>query len=107
MVFLTLAHLDLGPWHWVAERDGDIISSLLECTKETGKPQESEKSESVSQLCPTLWDPMDCSPSASSVHGVLQAKILEWVFVVVIVFLYHKSKLWRPKGPRQDKSSVF
>ena len=50
MVFLTLAHLDLGPsWHWVAERDGDIISSLLGCTKETGKLGESEKSESVSQ----------------------------------------------------------
>ena len=33
--------------------------------------------ESVTQLCQTLWDPMDCSPSGSSVHGVLQARILE------------------------------
>ena len=32
------------------------------------------------QLCSTLWDPMDCSPSGSSVHGILQARILEWVF---------------------------
>ena len=31
------------------------------------------------QLCPTLWDPVDCSPSGSSVHGILQAKIPEWV----------------------------
>ena len=31
------------------------------------------------QSCLTLWDPMDCSPPASSVHGILQAKILEWV----------------------------
>ena len=31
------------------------------------------------QLCPTLCDPMDCSPPGSSVHGVLQARILEWV----------------------------
>ena len=30
------------------------------------------------QLCPTLWDPMDCSPPGSSVHGILQARILEW-----------------------------
>ena len=30
------------------------------------------------QLCLTLCDPMDCSPSGSSVHGTLQAKILEW-----------------------------
>ena len=30
------------------------------------------------QLCPTLWDPMDCSLPGSSVHGVLQARILVW-----------------------------
>ena len=35
----------------------------------------------VAQLCPTLCDPMDCSPPGSSVHGVLQAKILEWVAI--------------------------
>ena len=28
---------------------------------------------------PTLWDPMDCSPPGASVHGILQARILEWV----------------------------
>ena len=33
----------------------------------------------VTQLCPNLWDPMDSSPLGSSVHGILQAKILEWV----------------------------
>ena len=31
------------------------------------------------QLCPTLCDPMDCSPPGSSVHGILQARVLEWV----------------------------
>ena len=31
--------------------------------------------------CPTLWDPMDCSPPGSSVHGTFQARILEW-FVI-------------------------
>ena len=37
------------------------------------------KSESeVAQLCPTLSDPMDCSPPGSSVHGILQARVLEW-----------------------------
>ena len=35
----------------------------------------------VTQSCPTLFDPMDCSPSGSSVHGILQARILEWVTV--------------------------
>ena len=38
-----------------------------------------EKSESeVAQPCPTLSDPMDCSPPGSSVHGIFQAKVLEW-----------------------------
>ena len=32
-----------------------------------------------SQSCLTLCDPMDCSPSGSSVHGIFQARILEWV----------------------------
>ena len=33
----------------------------------------------VVQSCSTLWDPKDCSPQGSSVHGILQARILEWV----------------------------
>ena len=33
------------------------------------------------QSCRTLWDPMDCSPPGSSVHGILQARILEWVAI--------------------------
>ena len=37
------------------------------------------KSESeVTQACPTLSDPMDCSLPGSSVHGIFQARILEW-----------------------------
>ena len=37
------------------------------------------KSESeVTQLCPTLPDPMDCSLPGSSVHGIFQARVLEW-----------------------------
>ena len=33
----------------------------------------------VAQLCPNLCDPMDCSPPGSSVLGIFQARILEWV----------------------------
>ena len=33
------------------------------------------------QSCPTLCDPVDCSPPSSSVHGILQARILEWVII--------------------------
>ena len=35
----------------------------------------------VTQLYPTLCDPMDCSPPGSSVHGILQARILAWVAI--------------------------
>ena len=35
----------------------------------------------VAQSCPTLCDPMDCSLSGSSVHGIFQARILEWVVI--------------------------
>ena len=35
----------------------------------------------ITQSCPTLWDPMNCSQQGSSVHGILQARILKWVAV--------------------------
>ena len=35
----------------------------------------------ITQSCPTLCDPMDCSPPGSSVHGLLQARILGWVAI--------------------------
>ena len=35
----------------------------------------------AAQSCPTLCDPMDCSPPGSSVHGILLARILEWVSI--------------------------
>ena len=35
----------------------------------------------VAQLYPTLCNPMHCSPPGSSLHGILQAKILEWVAI--------------------------
>ena len=44
---------------------------LLQCMK--------VKSESeVAQSCPTLCNPMDCSPPGSSIHGIFQARVLEW-----------------------------
>ena len=41
------------------------------------------------QSCTTLCNPMDCSPPGSSVHGILQARILEWVAIS-----YSKRSLW-------------
>ena len=51
------------------------------------------KSESeVAQSCPTLHDPMDCSLPGSSVHGIFQARVLEWG---AIAFSVDHNKLWR------------
>ena len=42
-------------------------------------PSPMDESESeVAQLCPTLSDPMDCSPPGYSIHGIFQATVLEW-----------------------------
>ena len=39
------------------------------------------KESEVAQSCPTLCDPMDCSLSGSSIHGIFQARVLEWVAI--------------------------
>ena len=41
----------------------------------------SESESEVDQLCPTLCDPMDCSLPDSSVHGIFQARVLEWIAI--------------------------
>ena len=48
--------------------------------KKTSKNMIESESE-VAQSCPTLCNPMDCSLPGSSVHGTLQARILEWVAI--------------------------
>ena len=59
------------PWDSPGKNTGVGCNFLLQCMK--------VKSESeVAQLCPTLRDPMDCSLPGSSVHGIFQAKVLEW-----------------------------
>ena len=59
------------PWDSPGKNTGVGCHFLLQCMK--------VKSESeVAQSCPTLGDPMDCSLPASSAHGILQARVLEW-----------------------------
>ena len=59
------------PWDSLGKNTGVGCHFLLQCMK--------VKSESeVAQLCPTLSDPMNCSPPGSSVHGIFQARVLEW-----------------------------
>ena len=42
---------------------------------------ESERESEVAQSCPTLCESMDCSPLGSSVRGIFQARVLEWVAI--------------------------
>ena len=59
------------PWDSPGKNTGVGCHFLLQCVK--------VKSESeVSQSCPTLSDLMDCSLPGSSVHGIFQARVLEW-----------------------------
>ena len=59
------------PWDSASKNTGVGCHFLLQCMK--------VKSESeVAQSCPTLSNPMDCSLPGSSVHGIFQARVLEW-----------------------------
>ena len=72
------------PWDSPGKNTGVGCHFLLQCMK---VKRESE----VAQLCPTLSDPMDCSPPGSSVHGIFQARVLEWgaiAFSIDIINLY-------------------
>ena len=62
-------------------RRGLLTLSFL--SKERGFPGGSDSTKTRRakslQSCPTLWDSMDLSPPGSSVHGILQTRILEWI----------------------------
>ena len=59
------------PWDSPGKNTGVGCHFLLPCMK--------VKSESeVAQSCPTLSEPMDCSPPGFSIHGIFQARVLEW-----------------------------
>ena len=58
-------------WDSPGKNTGVSCHFLLQCMK---VKTESE----VAQSCPTLSDPMDCSLPGSSVHGIFQARVLEW-----------------------------
>ena len=76
------------PWDSLGKNTGVGCHFLLQCMK--------VKSESeVAQLCPTLRDPMDCSLPGSSIHGIFQARALEWSAIAFY------------PNPKGDQSWVF
>ena len=75
---------DLNQWFaglpallWARPRPSDRISQQPSADRESEKVKVL-----VAQLCSTLCDPMDYSPPGSSVHGILQARILKWVGIL-------------------------
>ena len=58
----------------------------------------------VTQSCPTLCNPMDCSPPGSSVREIFQAKILEWVAIYMLI-IAHKNKLYLQESKSVEFSS--
>ena len=72
------------PWDSPGKNTGVGCHFLLQCMK--------VKSESeVAQSCPALSDPMDCSLPGSSIHGIFQARVLEWgaiAFCILLVYLF-------------------
>ena len=61
----------LCPWESPGKNTGVGCHFLLQCMKVISKSE-------VAQLCLTLSDPMDCSLPGSSIHGIFQARVLEW-----------------------------
>ena len=59
------------PWDSPGKNTGVGCHFLLQIMKVKGESE-------VAQSCPTLSDPMDCSPPGSSIHGIFQARVLEW-----------------------------
>ena len=65
----------------IKDRNGMDLTEAEDTKKRWQEYTESESESEVAQSCPTLCVPMDCSPPGSSVHGILQARILEWVAI--------------------------
>ena len=68
------------PWGSPGKNTGVGCHFLLQCMKVKSERE-------ATQSCPTPSDPMDCSPPGSSVHGVFQARVLEWGATVILVCL--------------------
>ena len=69
------------PWGSPGKNTGVGCHCLLQCMKVKSERE-------VAQSCPTPSDPMDCSPPGSSVHGICQARVLEWVAIAFSIFVH-------------------
>ena len=81
-MLLLLSHFScvrLCATPWMADHQAPPSLGFSRQEHWSGLPFPSPMRESeVAQLCPTLYDPMDCSLPGSSIHGIFQARVLEW-----------------------------
>ena len=77
LVFYVVPHANTLEWPSERLKKAVFWGAYLYFPFFISLPSESE----VTQSCLTLCDPVDCSPPGSSIHGILQARILEWVAI--------------------------
>ena len=65
----------------------EVRSSGWSSGEELPHVQDKKSESEVTQLCPTLCDPMGCSLPGFSVHGIFQARILEWVAIAFSAYV--------------------
>ena len=85
------------PWDSPGKNTGVGCHFLLQCMK---VKRESE----VAQSCPTLSDPRDSSPPGSSVHGILQARVLEWGAIAFSTSILREEYLLRDQYTKNYRS---
>ena len=64
-----------------------MINQLQHSLKSKPNPEEDPVN-----VCPTLYDLVDCSPPGSSIHGILQTRILEWVAINLMTLILNFKK---------------
>ena len=77
------AGMDCGPrlWASLVVSFCSMVTHVFLELHEPNQESESESESEVTQSCLTLCNPVDCSPPGSSIHGILQARVLEWVAI--------------------------
>ena len=75
------------PWDSPGKNTGVGCHFLLQCMKVKNENEDA-------QSCLTLRDPMDCSLPGFSVHGIFQARVLEWDAIAFSVFFYSSILYW-------------
>ena len=79
------------PWDSPGKNTGVGCHFLLQCIK---VKRESE----VTQSCPTLSDPMECSLPGSSIHGIFQTRVLEWGAIAFSELLMLEYRFWESRN---------